>query len=95
MQGADGAVGSYYNAFLPHWEAIRVATEAGQWQEAQALMLKAVEIVWTFLPYKLAGLKHIMRLKGIETGPTRPPMPDLTDEDRGEIEKKMKQMELL
>jgi dihydrodipicolinate synthase/N-acetylneuraminate lyase len=57
-------------------------------------MIKAVEIVWTFLPYNLAGLKHVMRVKGIETGPTRRPMPALPDGAAAEIERKLKSLEL-
>jgi len=92
-QGADGAVGSFYNAFLPRWERVRRTFEAGKWVEARDAMIKAVDVTARLLPFGLDGLKHVLRLKGIEVGTVRGPLPRINDEQKRRIQEILKSLE--
>jgi N-acetylneuraminate lyase len=53
---------------------------------AQALQLKSVNLVKALQPYGvLAAGKEIMRLRGIQCGPVRPPLRKLTEDQIGEL----------
>ena len=89
--GASGAVGSTYNFAAPLYLRILKAVEIGNWQLARVEQARAVAMVRIFEQFStLAALKFAMSLVGVECGPVRPPLGNLTATDqrrlRGELE---------
>ena len=81
--GVRGAIGSTYNYAAPLYRRIVSAFEAGDLAGAQALQSKAVALVQAlgmFPGQNLATSKATMKLLGLDCGPVRKPIRDLTDE---------------
>jgi N-acetylneuraminate lyase len=73
--GAEGAVGSTYNLAAPLYHKIREHFDAGRIKEAQALQLMSVQMVNLVKKYRpLPALKSMMKIAGIDCGPTRRPL---------------------
>lgn len=78
--GARGAVGSTYNLGAPLYHEIISLFAGGKLAEAQALQLisaKMVEAVKRYRP--LPALKAMMKIAGVDCGPTRNPLIAMTD----------------
>lgn len=81
--GVPGAVGSTYNYCAPLYHRIIAAFQAGDLATAQALQLKSVKLVQALVACGvLPGGKALMSLVGAECGPVRPPVRNLTAEQR-------------
>jgi len=81
--GVRGAVGSTYNYAAPLYCRIFEAFDAADLPRAQALQSKAVALVQAmgmFPGQNLATGKATMRLLGVDCGPVRKPIRNLTDE---------------
>jgi N-acetylneuraminate lyase len=79
--GARGAIGSTYNFAAPVYHRILEAFARGDLDAARAGQARANAMLATFL--KWGGLpagKAMMRLIGIDCGPTRLPLPNLSPE---------------
>jgi N-acetylneuraminate lyase len=90
--GAKGAVGSTYNFAAPIYHRMLSAWKAGDLDAARSEQFRSVQLVRTlqgrgFLP----ASKAVMRMLGIDVGPTRRPLVSLNDDDaralRTELEK--------
>jgi N-acetylneuraminate lyase len=89
--GTHGAVGSTYNFAAPLYRRIIAAFEEGRLADAQALQLKSAQMILTMVPYGvIRTLKPMMKLIGVDCGPTRLPHVPLCDEQlarlRGDME---------
>lgn len=73
--GASGAVGSTYNVMAPIYQEAMAAYDAGDSPRAFALQVEAGRIVAKILEYKgLAGFKAVMKMLGMDCGPSRLPL---------------------
>jgi len=94
--GAHGAVGSTYNFAAPIYHEVIRAFQAGDMAAARAAQDKSVQLVRTFQPYGgLAAQKAIMKWMGIDCGPVRPPLADLSEEAQRELRRKIEALGIL
>ncbi len=85
--GATGAVGSTYNFAAPLYQRIIAAVEASDWKTAraeQALAVKMVRLLQSFGSTP-AAIKFAMKMIGIDCGPLRPPLVNLTTAQESEL----------
>jgi N-acetylneuraminate lyase len=84
--GACGAVGSTYNFAAPLYRRMLAAFDRGDHAEARELQAKSVEIVAIMARYSfLSACKVLLAELGIENGPVRAPLRNLTREQREEL----------
>ena len=77
--GVCGAVGSTYNFAGPHYLRLIRAFESGDLAAARAAQLQATEMVKTLASFGfMAASKAVMALIGVDCGPVRPPLRNLT-----------------
>jgi N-acetylneuraminate lyase len=78
--GASGAVGTTYSFMAPIFQQGMAAYDAGNTKEAFALQIAAGRILKPILEHKgMAGLKAMMKLLGLDCGPSRLPLHTLSD----------------
>jgi N-acetylneuraminate lyase len=83
--GARGAVGATYNFAAPQFRRMLAAWEQGDIAAAQSQQMRVREWVAALRPFNLiAAAKHLMAWLGVECGPCRPPLPQLSP--RAQIE---------
>ncbi len=81
--GASGAVGSTYNFAVPVYLRILAAVEAEDWEAARAEQAWVVAMVRVFEQFNtIAALKFAMSLVGVDCGPVRAPLGNLTAADQ-------------
>jgi N-acetylneuraminate lyase len=90
--GAKGAIGSTYNFAAPVYLRILKAFAQGDFHTAQREQARANAMISVFLRFGgLAAGKSIMRMIGLDCGPVRLPLRNLSDAQqdalRGELEK--------
>jgi N-acetylneuraminate lyase len=79
--GATGGVGSTYNFAAPVYLRIIGAFRAGRMDEARRDQARAREMVVVFIRFGgLVAGKAMMKLVGLDCGPVRPPLSNLTPE---------------
>lgn len=79
VAGARGAVGSTYNYAAPVYLQVIKALEEGDVHKAQEAQLKAVQMIRTISNYGgLPAQKAIMKMRGLDCGPARPPLRNLS-----------------
>lgn len=79
--GAKGAVGSTYNFAAPLYHLIMTAYQAGDIETAQIEQMNAVKMVSVLLKYGgISAGKAVMKMIGVDCGPVRLPLKNLTDE---------------
>lgn len=77
--GAKGAIGSTYNVKAAWDRRIMEAFEAGDLESAAELQYQAVQFIDTLLSYPFhAAMKSVLGRLGIECGPCRLPLENLT-----------------
>lgn len=80
--GADCMIGSTYNFMPDIYHKIMSAYHAGSHDAAQGLQYQAVQIISAFLNFSsLPAQKAIMRMTGMDCGPVRLPLIELTDDE--------------
>ena len=86
--GITGAVGSTYNYLAPLNHRMIEAYKKGTIQEAQELQYQAVQLVDILSKYGFhAASKHVLNYLGIDLGPVRMPMRNLTGREKEMLEK--------
>lgn len=91
--GADGAIGTTYNA-LPH-TAVKLyeAFHAGDMATAQAMQGRLNSVINLFLQMtSISAVKEIMRLIGFDCGPGRRPFVPLTDAQKGWLKEQLEEI---
>jgi len=79
--GANGAVGSTYNFSAPLYHIIMTEFQAGEIESARSDQNKAIEMVSILVKYGgISAGKAIMKMIGVDCGPVRPPLRNLTNE---------------
>jgi N-acetylneuraminate lyase len=77
--GARGAVGCTYNFAARHYQRLVRAFESGDLAAARAAQLQAMEMIKTLASFGfMAASKAVMALVGVDCGPVRPPLRNLT-----------------
>ena len=81
--GARGAVGSTYNYAAPLYRRVIREYSTGDMDEARLWQERAAAMVRVILRHRgLAGQKAVMQLIGLDCGPTRLPVADISDSER-------------
>jgi N-acetylneuraminate lyase len=84
--GVSGAVGTTYNFSAPLYWRMLEAAEAGDWQTARAEQARSVAMVRVCQRFSgIAAFKFIMSLAGVDCGPVRPPVSNLTDDHKRQL----------
>jgi N-acetylneuraminate lyase len=79
--GATGAVGSTYNYMAPVYHRVIEAFKAGDWENARRWQSQAIEIIAVMSRYGgLSAAKAMMKLVGLDCGPVRTPLQNLSPE---------------
>lgn len=91
--GAQGAIGSTYNIAAPVYLRIMQAFAAGNWELARQEQLTAVRMIRVLGRYGVVRTaKAISRMLGVDCGPVRPPLQDLTLPERQEVYAALKEL---
>lgn len=84
--GCKGAVGSTYNFAAPLYHIIMTAFQAGEIESATAEQYRAIEMVAILIKHGgISAGKAIMKMIGIDCGPVRPPLRNLTKEQYDQL----------
>jgi N-acetylneuraminate lyase len=79
--GATGAVGSTYNFMAPFYHRVMDAFKAGDFETARRYQSQAVEVISIMSRYGgLPAAKAMMKLVGLDCGPVRSPLQNLSPE---------------
>jgi N-acetylneuraminate lyase len=89
--GAAGAVGSTYNFAAPLYQRVLAAFARGDLAEARCWQARAMQMIRTVVKYHgFSGQKAVMKMIGLDCGPTRLPLtplrPGEADDLRRELE---------
>jgi len=94
--GACGAVGSTYNFAGPHYLRLIRAFEAGDLAAARKAQLQATELVKTLGSFGfMAASKAVMALIGVDCGPVRPPLRNLSPAQMAALADKLASFDVL
>ena len=79
--GATGAVGSTYNYMAPIYHKVMEAFNAGDLEAARQWQMASIQIIAVMARHGgLPAGKAMMRIQGLDCGPVRPPLRNLTPE---------------
>lgn len=91
--GALAAVGSTYNFAPAIYQRLLAAFAAGDMETVRQEQLRSQAIVRAFLPYGPRGAqKAIMKMIGIDCGPSRLPVPTLTQSQYAALERELREI---
>lgn len=80
--GATGAVGSTYNYMAPVYHHLMQAYQAGDLETARRWQQRSIDIIAVMARYGgLPAGKAMMKLVGLDCGPVRPPLRNLTAQE--------------
>lgn len=94
LAGADGIIGSFYNIMPELFININNAVNNKDMDEAKRLQKQAVEIIMYSLqlPSFYAGMKAVLRWRGINAGYCRSPFQNLTEQEELDFKKGYKKL---
>ena len=96
MAGASGAVGSTYNYLAPLNHRMIDAFNNGHLGEAQESQYQVIQLVNTLSNYGFhAASKHVLKFMGIDLGPVRMPLQNLTAAQVQMLEKDLAALDIL
>ena len=94
--GARGAVGSTYNLAPRLYQAVMARFAAGDHAAAQKLQWLSARMVQAVVQYRpLPALKSMMKLVGIDCGPTRLPMVAMAPAESAALERELAEIGFL
>jgi N-acetylneuraminate lyase len=89
--GAVAAVGSTYNFATAVYQRLLTAFAAGDMETVRQEQLRSQAIVRAFIPYGPRGAqKAIMKMIGLDCGPSRLPVPTLTQTQYAALERELR-----
>jgi len=94
--GAKGAIGSTYNFAAPLYAEIIESFNNGDMETGRLLQQKSVELVRTTAQTPcgyLPAAKSIMKMLGVDLGPVRPPLRNITDHDYKTLRTRLEEIE--
>lgn len=93
--GIRGAVGSTYNFAAPLYQRIVKAFESGDIATARAEQIKSVRLVRALEKYGfLPASKVVMEMLGVDCGPARSPLRNLSPAERLELWERLKALDV-
>lgn len=94
LSGADGIIGSFYNIMPELFINIKKAIDNKNIDEAQKLQRQAIEIIMYSLkiPSFYAGMKAVLRWRGINAGYCRSPFENLSEKEEIEFREGYKKL---
>jgi N-acetylneuraminate lyase len=94
ISGATGSIGLTLN-FMPRvYRAIMEAYRASDIPKAEKYQRFAVRVIETILPYGSHGAaKAVMKMIGLDSGPSRKPILDLSRKEYRELEEKLRSLD--
>lgn len=96
VAGGRGAVGSTYNFAARIYQEVIRALRAGDLAAARRAQGRAIELVRTFSKYGgVAAQKAIMKMRGLDCGPVRPPLKDLSPAAYRQLEQELTALGIL
>jgi len=97
MLGATGAIGTSYNIAAPLFYRLVNKFYEGDIAGAVDLQTEAIRFIHVMAGYGkvISGIKAMMAIKGIDCGPCRLPVPNLSVDEMKDLEKKMKEFDWL
>jgi N-acetylneuraminate lyase len=94
--GVSGAVGSTYNFAAPLYLRMLEAVASNEWETARAEQARALAMVRVFEQFNTqAAVKFAMSLVGVDCGPVRPPLGNLTAADQRRLRGELDRIEFL
>ena len=88
--GCRGAVGSSYNFAANIYHRILKAHEMGDTETAMLWQKRSIQTIDTIATYNyLPAAKLVMKIIGVDCGPVRPPLPNLTGPNASALEKEL------
>jgi N-acetylneuraminate lyase len=93
--GVEGAIGTTFNFMAGFYYDIMDAFKNGDLEKARYFQFRAVQVVEILLRYGgdgMAASKAIMGLCGLDCGPCRPPVQNLTEKEIRHMEAELKQI---
>lgn len=93
--GVRGGVGTSFNLIPEIYKGIIDSFEAGDWEVARTLQLRSVDFVKLMLKYEnsVVSTKAMLNLAGLELGPCRLPLRNLTEKEILSLEEDLKSLE--
>jgi len=93
--GAQGAIGSTYNIAAPVYLRIMQAFAARDFELAQREQLAAVRMIRVLAAYGVVRTaKAVSRMMGVDCGPVRAPLIDLTPVEQREVHSALKDLDV-
>jgi len=84
--GCQGAVGSSYNFAAGIYHRVIAAFKLGDKDEAKHWQSRSVALIDTLKSHGyMHSAKAVMEMVGVDCGPARPPLPQLTEEERSAL----------
>ena len=93
--GINGAVGSTYNFLGNLYNSIIQEFKNGKIENARKKQLISVRIIETMIKYggSIVAGKSMMKLIGIDCGPTRSPLPKLSENEFSKLSEELKKVD--
>lgn len=93
MLGAKGGIGTSYNLTSYIYKEIIEAFEAGDIEKAKKLQGEAIKFIHVMCgtPSVISGIKAMLKIYGVDCGPCRLPLRNLTKDEMNTLEKQMKE----
>ncbi len=93
MLGAKGGIGTSYNLTSLLYTKLIDAFEAGDIEKANAIQLEAIKFIHVMCDSSsvISGIKAMLNIYGVDCGPCRLPLRNLTSEEMRVLENKMKE----
>lgn len=89
--GVRGAVGSTYNFAAPFYQRLLRAFQAGELETARAVQLQSAEMISSLVEFGfIAASKAVMAYIGVDCGPVRSPLRNLSRQEHGALVAKLK-----
>jgi N-acetylneuraminate lyase len=93
MLGCPGAVGSTYNFAASHYRAMINSFESGDIAAARTGQHEAVRMIRTLQKYSfLPAAKSVMSFLGIDCGPVRPPLSNLSSAQKSMLKAELQEL---
>ena len=94
LAGSDGIIGSFYNIMPELFINIKNAVDNKEIDEATRLQRQAIEIIMYCLqlPSFYAGMKAILRFRGINAGYCRSPFENLSESEEADFREGLKKL---
>jgi len=91
--GACGGIGTTYNLAGPLYNRIVRAYRAGDLAAARDDQARAIEMIAAMTRFGgLPAAKAMMKMIGIDCGPVRPPLRNLPDRERAELQRRLEEI---